>query len=1325
MIAIFIDRFRRSFGVALLALILVSLFPKPVSAADEPVDVSIIMSTKQCMMLTKVVKDIYADYPWLEEKANLRVFPLDADDVEELPGLIRSKLIFVFIHNPGPLERFMPVIIPALDNGVKVYAMGSSPDEQAYREKGILFNKKVLAYFSASGEQNYRNMILSRLREDLNMAVSFNEPYEHAEHGIYERASNELYKDFEIYKQNYGSYNESSPWIGFIFWRSSVISGQTAVIDEVIESIEKRGYNVLPVFGFPEAKTMEMFFMDEAGEARVEMVVAQSLWHGVRPDEMSVLLDLLGVPVINTIQLSGSEKEWRDSPEGISVWQRTTTLAIPELMGLVQPIVIGSSEKITDPRTGVEYAVLKPIHDRIQRLAERVNAWYMLRAKANADKNVALIYYSYPPGKENIGASYLNVLPQTLVQMLNRLKDDGYDLDGRAIDPDTIYNEVIGWGRLLGNYAQGEMEKLVATGKPVMIPINEYKEWFNRLTPKLQREIIDSWGSVDDTDIMVWHDSKGKGYLVIPVVRYGNVILTTQPARGWGEDADKMYHDVTLAPPHQYVAFYLYMQKSFRADAVVHIGTHGTYEWLSGKQAGLSDDDPSEALIGSIPSIYPYIVDDVGEGLQAKRRGVAVMIDHMTPPFDEAGLNPDLRELKDLISEHNAAHGKSATLAVAKIDEINKIAKETGLLKDMEIDSVATHDQIHDLEHYLKEIAEKQSPFGLHTFGLSPENEYIEKTARAMAEIDKKLSDSDRKKLIEEYKERIAASGPAELDAFSAALNGEYISAKKGGDPLRNPNSLPTGKNFYAFDPSRIPSKAVYALGRKLGDELLKSYKQENGQYPDKLSFNLWSTECIRHEGVQEAQIMYLLGIKPKWNARGKVTGVEAIPRHVLGRPRVDVIMVPSGLYRDIFSNLMELMDQSVEIARDQDEQDNFVRRHIMATRGELIKKGVDSDLASRLASVRMFSVPTGAYGTGIENIVEASGTWEEENEVISVYFNRMSHLYGQGFHGVKAEENLDELKGLKGFSIDLFKQALSGTDAAVHSRSTNVYASLDNDDFYQYLGATAMAVRSVDGNTPKVYVTNLSNPNDAKQESLEKFMGREMRSRYLNPKWINEMMDEGYSGARFVKRVVNHLWGWQVTVPDAVGDEKWQEVYETYVEDKFELDIEQKFRDADNLWAYQNILARMLEVVRKDYWDADEEVVATMLEEYIDTIDEVGLACSGNICDNPKLVDYVAGQMEQIPELASRVDDYLEALDQVHNASMELASLPDPARQVAQETAVKNASYQPKRNIEGYEMEEVSQDIQGSPVKPLSGSLIFLLASFVVGWIFLSKRKK
>ena len=1319
----------RSFIMAtLLFAMMATLFPSGEIAATEgeaPADVSIIMSANQCLLLTKIVKDIYADYPWLRQKAALRIFPLDAEDIDDLPGLARSDIIFLFVHNPGPLEKFMPFVLPALEAGARVYALGHSANEQAYRDQGVLFHKQVLTYFSASGEENLRNMILNRLREDLGLAVSCGEPVEQPRQGIYEHTGDEVYTSFEQFMDNYGAYEEGNPWVGLIFWRSNVISGQMGVTSALIEAIERRGFNVLPVFGYPEAQTMEMFFFDGQGKPRIDMVLAQSLWHGIRPEQMRELMARLGVPLINSIQLSMSERQWRDSPVGIDVWRRTTTLAIPELMGQIQPTVTGASKKVTDPQTRVEYSVLTPVPDMVERIAERLSSWYMLATKPNEDKNVAIIYYSYPPGKENIGASYLNVLPQSLVQMMKRMKDEGYYLGEKMIEADTLFDEIMGYGRNVGSYAQGEVEELVASGKPVMIPLEEYKRWFSEISPRLQASVDSAWGSVDTSSIMLWRDRKKNGYLIIPAVRYGNVLLTPQPARGWGEDVGKMYHDVTLPPHHQYIAFYLYMQKSFHADALIHVGTHGTYEWLSGKEAGMSNDDPSEALIGSIPSIYPYIVDDVGEGLQAKRRGAAVMIDHMTPPFDKAGLNPEMRELKDLMSDHDAAAGKSPTLATAKIKQINAIALKTGIVVDLGLDSIVTHEDIHELEHYLKEIAEKQSPFGLHTFGMSPEPDFARKTAEAMAAIDIKLSNSERKKLEAEFLDRIERSGAAELDALIGALDGKYIAATKGGDPIRNPNSLPTGKNFYAFDPSKIPSKAIYEIGRQMAVDVLESYKEENGEYPDKLSFNLWSTECIRHEGIQEAQIMHLLGVRPRWNSRGKVTGLEVIPRHVLGRPRVDVIMVPSGLYRDVFSNLMMRMDEAVALARDQDEQDNFVRRHIMAVRGKLIQQGVDEELAGRLASVRMFSVPSGAYGTGIEDVVTASGTWEDESEVISVYFNRMSHMYGQGFHGVKAEEDIEELKGMPNFSIDLFKGALSGTDVAVHSRSSNVYAALDNDDFYQYLGATAMAVRAVDGTTPKVYVTNLTDPNNARQETLERFMGRELRTRYLNPRWITEMMDEGYSGARFIKRVVNHLWGWQVTVPEAVGDEKWQEVYETYVEDRYDLDMEQLFREADNLWAYQNMMARMLEVIRKDYWDADEEVVTTLVEKYIETIEEVGLACSGNICDNPKLVDYVTEKMETVPELAARVDDYLETLDEMHQAAMELATVPDPAQQVAMQAPSKNNGYQPQRSVEGYEMEEVSERQEGIPVKHLPASLIILLATFVAGWLVLSRRRK
>jgi len=863
----------------------------------------------------------------------------------------------------------------------------------------------------------------------------------------------------------------------------------------------------------------------------------------------------------------------------------------------------------------------------------------------------------------------------------------------------------------------------------VLIPLTVYQKWFKELPPGLQKFILKSWGPVEQSNIMIWRDAQGAKFLVIPAVQYGNLLFTPQPARGWEQDVKKLYHDVTIPPHHQYVAFFLWLKYGLQADAVVHIGTHGTHEWLSGKEVGFTREDPPEALIKDLPNIYPYIVDDVGEGLQAKRRGMAVIIDYMTPPFDKAGLNKDLKELAAMINDYGVAKEKSSSLAGAKLKEINVLAKKQGLLTDLKMAEIKTEDELEEVEHYLKDIAEKQSPFGLHTFGKSPEEKYRRTTATAILAIEKKLTGEERKARLADLEDRLGRSGPRELDSLSAALSGKYIPAGQGNDPIRNPNSLPTGKNFFAFDATRIPASGAYEMGVKLAQELIEGYKARHGQYPDKLSFNLWATETIRHEGVMETQIMHLMGIKPKKDERGRVIGVEAIPRKELGRPRIDVTVVPSGLYRDLFPNLMELIDKAVTLAKQQTEADNLLRANILRTREMLLKKGVALEQAERLAAVRLFTTPPGAYGPNLDKVITQSNTWDKEKQVTDVYLMRMGHPYGQGFWG-------DKIKGKEGrepqaedLGLTLFKNALSGTKLAVHSRSGNVIATLDTDDYFQELGGMAMAIRGIDGKTPEVYVTNMANPRSPQQETLEKFMGREMRSRYLNPEWIKAMMQEGYAGARLIDKVIEHLWGWQVTVPEAVDAAKWNEMYETYVLDKNGLDIKKMFKDAQNMWAYQSLVARMLETVRKGYWKPDKKVLETLSREYAESAKEVGLACCDHTCNNPLLTEFTSSVLMSVPGLENQVKEFKQALDAVKNPqpaakARDAPASPDaknpPAELPPKDSQASQASPAgTSQKVEGYEVQEVNRSgFSAAPIPYLFilGFLFFLLL-LRVGW--------
>ncbi len=1298
-------------------------------AHAEPLKISLLLGDTHSRTALDAVKAIEKEYPDIKGKIGFHVYT--SRGIRERKGedmaVASSKVVFILlIMDRQGVELVRLHIEKVIKNGGKVYAVGGIYNKE-HKDMGIIDDEEVKAYYKENGFENIKNMILFVLNRDLGFKVSYKMPVAVPDFGIYikhDKRAVETYDEFlKSYTLNASRITHYDKWIGLAFNKSSFDSDNLKNIDAVIESLEREGFNVLPVYGYPPEKAIEKYFFDEKGKSRVRFIVGLSMKVGINPKALNPVLERLNVPIINAITLyTKSKEEWEQSPAGLDIFERSWQIALPELAGIIQPTVIASKEKMTDKETGIEYMEERPIPERISRLTDRIKAWLNLQDKPNKDKKIAIIYYNYPPGKQNIGASYLNVLPESLWEILNKLKAEGYDISNQSvvsnqeISKEQLFNNIHNYARNIGNWAAGEIDRLAKSGKPILIPIDTYKRWFEELPEGLKKAIIKNWGRPEDNKVMSWTGASGTKYIIIPAVQYGNIIFTPQPSRGWEQDSIKLYHDVTLAPHHQYVAFYLWLKKGFQADAVAHIGTHGTHEWLSGKEVGFTNEDPPEALIQDLPNIYPYIVDDVGEGLQAKRRGMAVIIDHMTPPFDRAGMNKELKELAALINDYNAAKEKSPSLAETKLDDINKLVKKTGILTDLKLKEIKNHEEIEELEHYIKEISERQTPFGLHTFGKTPDGKYRKSTAEAILSIEKGLSDEERGKRIADMEQRIMQSGKRELDSFIAALAGKYIPAGQGNDPIRNPDSLPTGKNFYSFDPTRIPSKSTYEMGVRLAKELIEGYKQRHDIYPDKLTFNLWGVETIRHEGVMDSQIMYLMGIKPKWDERGRVIGIEAIPRSELGRPRIDVTIVPSGLYRDLFSNLMALLDNAVSLAKEQNEEDNILRSNVLKTKKMLMEKGITEDRAEKLASVRLFTVPSGAYGTNLDKVIPMSNTWADEKQVADVYFMRMSYMYGQGFWGEKiVRQNDSATERQEDISLTLLKTALSGTKMAVHSRSGNVYATLDNDDFFQYLGGTAMAIRAVDGKTPEVYVTNMSNPKMPKQETLEKFMGREMRARYLNPEWIKAMMKEGYAGARFVDKVVEHLWGWQVTVPEAVDAAKWNEMYETYVLDRNGLNIKEMFKQSKNMWAYQSIVARMLETVRKDYWKPDKKIVETLAKEYAESVKEVGLACCDHTCNNPLLTKFTSSVLMSVPGLKAQVNGFMKALKTVQSQESGVKSQKD-------KSLTKTSAPDGKgKKVEGYEI----QDINASGASSVPIPWLFLLGFLVfLGLIMLGWRK-
>lgn len=1198
-------------------------------------------------------------------------------------------------------------------------ALGAGSNEGVSAELGLNEDLTLRAYFEAGGADNLTEMLKLVAKREFGREIAAMPPREIPQVGLWEPHSRQIITDFGAYQQSYFASTKAdpaNPWVALLINRGQALESQNAAVDAIVTALEKREFNVVAGFGFPSQVPIERLLLDEQGKARVAGVVAIGLKTGNAPDKIGPVLERLNVPLINTITLyKATRAEWEASKIGLDLAERSWQISGPEFAGIHAPTVIASKERRADPETGLEYIAELPVPERVDRLADRMRKLVDLRVDADDQKKVAINYYNSPPGAENVGASYLNVMPRSLWQMLARLDAEGFSTTGRPTNEDALFDRLREHGTNIGSWSPGALAKLVASKEAFLLPVADYRRWFDAQPEELRSSMIKAWGQPEDFKVMVWRDQSGRPFFVFPGQRFGNLLFAPQPARGW-EEVSKSYHDVSLPPHHQYLAFYLWLQNGFDADAMVHVGTHGTHEWLSGKEVGFTAADPGEAMVGAVPQFYPYIVDVVGEGLQAKRRGMATIISHMTPPFDKAGLNPELVMLRGLLDDYTIAQQKSESASSAKLTDINIQAKKMGLLKDLGLTDLATAADVEKLQHYLEEIGQTQAPFGLHTFGVAPAEHLRKSTALAMTDRIKFETPAARDAQVAEFDGLMLGSAQAELDALVTGLSGRYIAAGVGGDPLRSPASIPTGKNFYGFDPARIPSPGVYEQGKVLAIQLLEDYRRRNGAYPDRLLFNLWSNETMRHEGVLEAEMLFLMGVMPKWDNYGRVKGVEVISREALGRPRVDIIITPSGLYRDTLPGLMLTLDAAVSAVRDLIEPDNAIRANVIKTRDALVAKGITPEQAEKMAAVRMFTQPSGAYGNGLEDIILAGNSWSQESEVIDVYFKRNGHLFGQGFWGDQPEGS--------GVAEEVFKMALKDVKAVLHSRASNLYGTLDNDDVYQYLGGAAMAVRAVNGKTPETLLVNLGDPARAKTETLDQFLGREMRSRYLNPKWVDAMLKEEYAGARFIRDLADNLWGWQVTVPEAVDAAKWQEMYEVYVADRYNLNVRQRFKDSKNLLAYQALVDRMLVAVNKGYWKADAQTVAALEAANDAAIREAGVSCRAESCSSAKVT---AQQQVLDREAMTKASGFgLGAPSALSAALLVPPAAPEssPSAQTAQPTPQPPAPANP--TVKGQQLREEGAPAAAPPeLAQVYGWLLLLLLLAGAGWQALVMRRE
>ncbi len=1252
-----------------------------------------------------------------------------------------------------------------------------------------------------------------------------------------------LFLSREEYNEWYlssGHYKPSDKWIGIAMYYRDYQEEKLHTEDVMIRQLEADGYNVLASYvpwNDPITRFCDNSVCSDSNETMKVDAIISFLFFGAT--DYYKVLDQSDVPVLKAVSLSyQTYEEWEKNPYGMSGAAITWKLDQPEIDGVICPIPVEAQFTEDD-------YFRYPIPDRVDRLLGQAKAYADLRHTPEEEKRIAIVYFNHPPGKHNVGASYLNLF-DSLSLMLESLRAEGYSVQNMT--PEELQAEILEKGRNVGTWAPEELDALVEAGLEddsiVLLDVDVYESWFSELPESIRNDVIDSWGEPPGEMMVVNRD--GKDFIVIPVVKNGNIILTPEPARGWEEDVDRLYHDMNIAPPHQYMAFHLWLQHppeegGFGADAVVHVGRHGTQEWLPGKMVCLNATSYPDLLLGDVPNIYPYIVDGAGEGIQAKRRGYATLISHLTPPIAKSGVYGDLTELKNYLTAYQGY--RQSGYEVGMNETKNAVI---GLLNNSTVDEdlglTVTGENFEEaldgIVEYLEEISAETIPYGTHTFGQSPEGEkaamfletmhadllldssctllgydrdavsaggieVLEERSNAEnlshwlalsiencspesrlfaeaveAQLNRSMSPEELDTLNETFETAnqtlflLNASG--ELTSFVHALDGGYILPSEQGDPVNNPNVLPTGRNYYGFESKKIPNPETWEIGKEMADEMLLQYYSEHGEFPEKVSVCLWSVETLRHNGVMEATVLRLMGAEPGfyyssgafskvYNDRVEVTSLEDLTLTLpdgtkVLRPRVDVVITTSGLYRDTLQYQVRLLDTATHTISGLEEtgENNYVRKHTLEIKEALLAlapeeqqqildtyraanpgfSGSFEDLAGKLAALRIFAPPPGGYGVGIEKEIKAGGTeWDSENATNAIgelYIFRMANLYT-----VDGEGALQYL----GNYGSLFRENLDGTEIVFNSRSSSLYGVLDNDDFFQYVGGLSAAVRSVSGEVPEIKVVNLRG--EPKVEGIETFMARELRSRVENALYLQGMMSSEYSGMKEIAEIVDNLYGWQVTNPELVQEYMWNDLYETLVLDEQELGIREAF-DASNPYAYQALTARMLECVRKGYWDASSEVVETLIKEYTQSVEKHGVTCSQSTCGNPDLLDFMNGR-QPVKDPEGKTPDHRGSGGTGSATVMPAGEAQSPGSSTSNESLRADGGYgtdlevtpQPEiqtrssdraNYVEGYELEKESpENSRDSGSMSFSPSDIIGLASVLLlsGAIFMGYRRK
>jgi magnesium chelatase subunit H len=979
--------------------------------------------------------------------------------------------------------------------------------------------------------------------------------------------------------------------VGLLVMRSYVLAGDTEHYDGVIEAFEKLGYRVIPAFasGLDAREAISEYFQDDDGAPRIDALVSLtgfSLVGGPAyndADAAEAVLKQLDVPYIAATAVEfQSLSQWEGSERGLMPVESTMMVSIPELDGATGSLVYGGRAA-----EGEGIRSMRPHPERVGRMAERVDRLIGLRRQARNERRVAITLFSFPPNAGNIGTAAHLAVFESLHRLLAGMAEAGYEVEV----PESV-------DALRERLLDGNRERFGADANVHhRIPADDHvaREPF-------LAEIEEQWGPAPGKQ-----QADGRSIHVLGA-QFGNVFVGIQPSFGYEGDPMRLLFEGGFAPTHAFSAYYRYLREDFKADAVLHFGTHGALEFMPGKHAGMSEKCWPDRLIGDLPNIYLYAANNPSEGTIAKRRSAATLVSYMTPPLAQAGLYRGMIDLRDSIDRirqldpesHDEREGL-LELIQAQASELDMTEAEPAWAPDEADRHVAR------LSEQLLELEETLIPEGLHvagqplsaesrldvllsvaesTLGRRPPESLVrallagERDDTALAAADLPVDDAHRALCRQLIDIDGMLATDHELPALLHALDGGFVPPVAGGDVLRNPDVLPTGRNLHGFDPFRIPSQFAVKDGVRQAERLLARHCADGVECPESIAMVLWGTDNLKNEGGPIAQALALMGARPRFDGFGRLAGAELISLEELGRPRIDVVMTLSGIFRDLLPLQTRLLADAAWLAASADEppEMNFLRRNALA-----YQQAHDCDLET--AALRVFSNSDGTYGANVNFLLD-NGRWDDGDELAETYSSRKCYAYGRDGQPVKHKALLEDI--LSG--VQLSYQNLDSVELGVTTIS----------QYFDTLGGISRAVKRASGRDVPVYISDQTR-GEGKVRTLGEQVALETRTRLLNPKWHEGMLKHGYEGVRHLEEHLTNTMGWSATTGQV---EPWvyQKITETFV-----LDAEMRNRLADlNPTASIKLANRLLEAQERNYWSPSDEILDALREAGADLEDRL-----------------------------------------------------------------------------------------------------------------------